>query len=248
VFTSDDRSKLRDALVAQARSDESVTGAALVGSAATGLEDEWSDVDPALKLAPAAEPRSVAEGWTQSMYADHGAVHHLDLWDGGTLFRVFLLANSLQVDLSFWPAEDFRATTPSFQLLFGRASEPIMLPAPSAEHLAGMGWLHALHVRSALARGGRWQAVYMLDGMRDQVIALACVRHGLPAHQGRGVDQLSPAVTDALYKTRARDLEPDELHRAFVATSRALLEEIAQTDPELATRLGEPIEAVTQQP
>jgi hypothetical protein len=39
VFTADDRSKLRDALVAQARSDESVTGAALVGSAATGLED-----------------------------------------------------------------------------------------------------------------------------------------------------------------------------------------------------------------
>lgn len=178
----------------------------------------------------------------------HGAVHHLDLWNGGTLFRVFLLANSLQVDLSFWPAEDFRATTPSFRLLFGHAGEPIMLPAPSAEHLAGMGWLHALHVRSALARGGRWQAVYMLDGMRDQVIALACVRHGLPAHQGRGVDQLSRAVTDALYKTRARDLEPDELHRAFVATSRALLEEIAQTDPELATRLGEPIEAVTQQP
>ena len=30
------------------------------------------------------------------------------------------------------------------------------------------------------------QAEYMISGMRDHVLALACLRHGVPAVQGRG--------------------------------------------------------------
>jgi hypothetical protein len=100
-----------------------------------------------------------------------------------------------------------------------------------------MAWLHALHVRSALARGRHWQAVHMLDGMRDQVVALACLRHALPPAQGRGVDRLPRTFTDRLAGARAADARPEELRRAFAATSRMLLDELAQSAPELAARL-----------
>lgn len=245
MFTPAERSALRDALVALARSDGRIAAAALVGSAASGSEDEWSDIDLALRLDPDADATAVVQEWTDVLYARHAAVHHVDLWSGRTRYRAFLLRSTLQVDISFWPAPDFLPTEPAVDLLFGDLGEPEPPPAPSPEHLAGTGWLYALHVRSALARGRRWQAVHMLDGLRDQLVALACLRHGLPAHHGRGVDELPLALTAALVETRARDVDAGELHRAFVATITAFLDEVTAIAPELAARLAEPARALT---
>lgn len=240
MFTAEARAELRDALVETARRDPSITAAALVGSGATGCEDEWSDIDLALRLAPDVDPRSAADAWTETMYEQHGAIHHLDVWATGALYRVFLLGSSLQVDLSFWPYGDFRATESSFKLLFGETGEPTTPPAPQPEHLAGMGWLYALHARSAIARGRHWQAILMLDGIRDQIIALACLRHGLHPYQGRGVDDLpSDLIGAVLVPTRARDAEPGELRRALEATITTLLDEISEHDPDLAARLAD---------
>src|SRR3989440_42857 len=136
--------------------------------------------------------------WTERMSGEGGAVHHLDVYLGDTLFRVFLLANTLQVDLAFWPATEFGAIGPTFRLLFGTANERPARPPPAAALLIGMGWLYALHARSSIARGRAWQAEYMVSGMRDQVLALACLRHGVPAVEGRGIDRLPPEATAAV--------------------------------------------------
>ena len=153
MFTTGTREALRETLVAAARADDAVAAAALVGSGATGREDEWSDIDLVLRVAADGEPADVAARWTAAMYATHGAVHHLDVVAGGVLYRVFLLAGSLQVDVSFWPYERFGETQPGFRLLFGETNPPAHLPPPDAGHLIGMAWLHALHARSAIARG-----------------------------------------------------------------------------------------------
>ena len=58
-----------------------------------------------------------------------------------------------------------------------------------------------MHARSSIARGRRWQAVYMLNGLRDQVLSLVCLRHGLPTHEGRGIDDLPDEVTERLAGT-----------------------------------------------
>jgi len=44
MFTPEDRSRLRDSLVAAARADPCITGAALTGSAALAAEDRWFDI------------------------------------------------------------------------------------------------------------------------------------------------------------------------------------------------------------
>jgi hypothetical protein len=240
VFSQRERRDLRECLVAAARIDERIKAAAVVGSAAADREDEWSDIDLAFRLAAGLGPADVGDAWTARMYGDHGAVDHLDVWSGSTLFRVFLLSSTMQVDLSFWPWETFAASGTSFRLLFGEANEPGPSSSPSPETLIGMGWLYALHARSSIARGRKLQALYMVNGVRDHVVALACLRHGLPSDQGRGVDDLPPDAMQTIADTLVRRLRRQELSTAFANLIAALIDEAEQIDPGLASRLREP--------
>lgn len=238
MFTPGERDALKAALIEWARTDPDVNAAAVLGSAALGAEDRWSDIDLALRLRPGADHDQVIERWTAAMITEHGAVDRLDVRAAGALYRVFLLASSLQVDLSFWPADAFRPHGPAFRLIFGEAlagEDPV---PPEPERLIGLGWLYALHVRSALARGRPWQAVIMLDQFREQLIQLACLRYDLPAQQGRGVDRLPAPFLATLADARAGSLEPAELRRSGAALLRCLAAEAAEVDPALAERLA----------
>jgi len=246
VFSVAQREALLEQLVATARSDSSIVAAAVVGSGAIGREDEYSDIDLALRLTPGAGVEVVADAWTELLYREHDAAHHLDIWSRKALYRVFLLKTSLQVDLSFWPDQEFRATGPHFKLLFGSAGEPSDPEVLFPEYLVGMGWLYGLHARSAIARGQLWQAVLMLDGIRDQVIALKCLRHGLSPHQGRGVDELPSDEIHALELARAKDVNEPSLRRSLGASLDALLVEARQHNSELATALRGPIDLLTK--
>src|SRR5262249_15089058 len=242
MFTPQERSQLRDALIAAARADPRLTGAALTGSAAVGAGDRWSDIDLALSVAGGADPGRVVADWTDRMYREGGAVHHLDVYRGDTLFRVFLLANTLQVDIAFWPAAEFGAYGPGFPLLFGAATPPRVRPPPDAAALVGMGWLYALHARSSIARGRPWQAEYFISGMRDQVLALACLRHGAPAVEGRGIDALPPEATAAVAAGLVRSLDAAEVRRAFAVVTDALIAEVERADADLAGRPSGPLQ------
>ena len=85
----------------------------------------------------------------------------------------------------------------------------------------------------------------MLDGIRDQLIALKCLRHGLNPYQGRGVDQLPRDEIEALKSTRAREVDAPALRRALVASLDALLAEAQEHDSGLATSLREPIDLLS---
>jgi hypothetical protein len=244
LFTPEDRESLRDALVAAARADERIVAAAHIGSFATGRVDRWSDVDLGLGLADGAELARVVDDWTDGMYAVHGAVAHVDMRAGAALYRVFLLASTLQVDLSFWPAGTLAPMGEAFRLAFGEAGAPCPAPIPTPGDLVGMAWLHALHVRSAVARGRPRQAELMLQGMRDQVLALVCVRHGLSPHDARGMDDLPPVLATPLRDALPRSLDAAELRRAFALVTAALLREAELVDAELARRLEGPVRAL----
>lgn len=241
VFTAEERERLRQTLVSTARADPHVIGAAHLGSAAMGRVDRWSDIDLALCLSLEVSTNTLISDWTDRMYGVHGAVTHLDFWQQTTLYRVFLLENTLQVDLSFWSPAAFGAIGPAFQLVFGSASEQPFPPPPAANHLIGMAWLYALHVRSSIHRGRVWQAQHMLNTMLDHVLMLACLRHGLPTRDGRGIDELPSAVTALLSAALVGSLESSELWRAFGVTINALCTEIDHHDAVLAERLIGPL-------
>jgi hypothetical protein len=75
----------------------------------------------------------------------------------------------------------------------------------------------------------------MVSNIRDNALALACIRHELPAAHGRGLDLLPRGVTAQFELVRQLDIV--ELSRAFRTVVHGLLSEIRSTDEELAGRL-----------
>jgi len=239
MFTSEERARLRSELLEFGKNDARITGAAITGSLASDGEDKWSDIDLAFGVTDAAEVPNVLSDWTRYLYQANSVLHHFDVKSGQWTYRVFFFANTLQVDLAFVAADEFRPLAPSFRLVFGSAQEPRHLPPPSATDLIGMGWLYALHVRSAIARNRLWQAEYMISGMRDHAhaLALACVRRGLPAMHGRGFHLLPTEATGQFEASLVCELVPHELWRAFRAVIEAFLREVKYEDAELGKRL-----------
>ena len=237
IFTLEERESLRSELLERAVKDQRISGAAMTGSAAASREDRWSDIDLAFGVRDAGELSKVLCDWTAQMYQQHLALHHVDVHAGAWIYRVFLLPGTLQVDLAFVPAAEFRALAPTFRLVSGESNEPQHVQQPPAETIVGFGWLYALHARSCIARGNVWQAEYMISGIRDNALALACIRHGLPAVHGRGVDLLPKEVTAPFEGALVRQLETAELSRCFRVAMEGLLSEIGYADQALAGRL-----------
>jgi len=237
VFTAEEREALRVELIEAARGDPRITGAAITGSASLGKVDRWSDIDLAFGVRDGSEVDPTLADFSERMYRDHHALHHVDVPSAARIYRVFLLPSTLQVDLAFAPATDFGARAPTFRLVFGTAVEQAPVAPPTAAPLIGLAWLYALHVRSSIARARPWQAEYMLSAMRDQIFMLACLRHGLPAREGRGWDQLPPEIAAPLQEALVRDLSIDELRRAFRAATGGLISQMRAAAPELSTRL-----------
>jgi hypothetical protein len=237
VFTIEQREIIRSKILESAANDGRISGAAITGSGAAGTEDQWSDIDLAFALADGVELAPTLSEWTVYMYKEHSAIHHLDVPSGAWLYRAFLLLGTLQVDLAFVPASEFRPLAPTFKLVFGSANEAQTLPSPSAVNLIGLGWLYALHARSCIARGRLWQAEYMVTGVRNHALALACIRHGLPAVHGRGTDQLPCAVTAKFDRALVERLDAQEIARAFQVVIDGFMAEVRHADEALADRL-----------
>jgi predicted nucleotidyltransferase len=245
LFEPTDRERIRGELLAAAADDPGIVGAALVGSAARGTEDRWSDVDLALQLARDADEPRLVERWTRMMRDRYGVADTLDIFAAqGVRYRVFLLPTSLQVDVSFWPHDLFRETEPGFALQFGTPAEPTRPGVPDVRRMVGMGWLFALHARSALARGKAWQAVGMLDHLREELIALQCVRAGLDPWHGRDVDRLDAASLRRLEDARAASVRLDELDRSRHALLALFQAEVRRHDAALADALAPPFAAM----
>jgi predicted nucleotidyltransferase len=237
VYTPEQRDEVRDGLLERARADERVTGAALTGSAALGNEDRWSDVDIFLGVAESADLDEVVSDWTSAVHEEAGAVHHWDVRAGTALYRVFLLESGLQVDIAFTRESDFGARSASFQTVFG---EPVDVPPPEPPafpEVAGLGWLGLLHASKAIERGRPWEAAYWIASVRDQTLALACLRLGESPYYSRGADALPTGITAALEETLVSAPRAGELRRALRAARQCLLEEIGHTDTTLADRL-----------
>jgi hypothetical protein len=246
MFTPEERTRVREELLEHAASDARISGGAITGSAAGSGEDEWSDIDLAFGIMNSTDVMNVLSDWTTHMYARYEIADHHDVRAGPWIYRVFLARNTLQVDVAFVPAADFRPMAPTFRLVFGTANEARPSPASNAADLIGLGWLYALHARSAIARGRLWQAEYMISGVRDHALALCCIRHELPAVHARGMDRLPHELARQFEDCLVRKLDGGELRRAFGSVVRRFLGEILCVDKALARRLEGPLLDMTK--
>ena len=247
MFTVQYRDHVRERILQLAASDARVVAGAVVGSLAVGDSgDKWSDLDLTFAVADEFSMLDVLEEWTCNIIQEFDAVQLFDLPSGPSIYRVFLLPGSLQFDLSFTPAGKFGATSPRFKLLFGSAVERPYLPEPTAQDLLGYAVHHALRARFCIERGKFWQAEYWISETRDYALNMACLRHGLPARNGRGYDQLPKEVHEAFIDSFVSALERDELLRALRCVIEGLLGETQEVQ-ELAAKVEPHLRELTKE-
>ena len=228
MFTIEQRDALRERVLQLAEQDERVVAGAAVGSLAVdGGGDRFSDLDLTFGIADHIPVTEVLDDWTRTLSGDRDAVQLADLERGQTIYRVFLLPDALQFDLSMTPAAQFRPAGPRFRLLFGEtaAGDYKGSTPPVAHDLFGWGVIYALHARACIERRRVWQAGHYVGAVRDHALSLACLREGLPAVQARGYDDLSAETLARFEEAHVTALEPGPLRSALAAAVVALMRE-----------------------
>ena len=217
-----------------AEADPRVVAGAMVGSLAVDAGDPYSDLDMTFGIADDAEVADVLDDWTRALEAELDAVALVDLERGPTTYRVVLLPDALQLDLSMTPAGRFGPAGPRFRLLFGETAieyEPsappigdLFIATPAvARDIFGWGVIYALHARACIERGRVWQAEHYVGAVRDHALSLGCLREGLPAAQARSYDDLSAETRARSDGSHVGSMEPDALRRALAASAATLL-------------------------
>jgi hypothetical protein len=226
VFTVEQRDALRERVLRLAEEDERAVAGAAVGSLALDEGDRFSDLDLTFGIANDVRIADVLDDWTRTLRDELDAVRLVDLGRDATTYRVFLLPDALQFDLSMTPAAQFRPAGPRFRLLFGETAGNMELAAPpAAADLFGWGVVYALHGRSCIERGRVWQAEHYVGAVRDHALSLACLREGLPAVQARGYDDVSAVSHTRFENTHVGSVEPTALRKALAAAVLALMHE-----------------------
>ena len=255
MFTVEQRDALREHVLRLAKNDERVVAGAAVGSLAVDSGDRFSDLDLTFGIADNVPVAEVLDDWTSRLIGERDAVHLVDLERGPTIYRVFLLPDALQFDLSLTPAVQFRPAGPQFRLLFGATApdDPeirtpsvagnLFIPTPLVPHdLFGWGVIYALHARACVERGRFWQVEHYVGAVRDHALSLACLRQGLPAVQARGYDDLSAETLARFGAAHVAALEPGALRAALTASVLALMREGAEARLPHAEAVGQRIE------
>jgi hypothetical protein len=239
MFTVEQRDALRERVSGLAEQDERVVAGALVGSLAVDAGDRFSDLDLTFGIAHGVEVTDVLDDWTRKLAADLDAVPLVDLVRGPTTYRVFLLADALQLDLSMTPAARFRPAGPRFRLLFGETAGEFEAPTHPGElfistptiarDIFGWGVIYSLHARACIERGRMWQAEHYVGAVRDHALSLACLREGRPAAQARSYDDLSAETLTRFEGAHVGAVEPRALRSALATSVLALLREGEET-------------------
>ncbi len=243
MFTVEDRDRVRDRLVQMSCADPRLVAGALIGSTAGGGGDRWSDLDLTFGLADDTIIEDVLADWTTRLVNEFDAVHIFDLPHLSTIYRVFLLPNNLQVDLSFTPGNKFLGKGLKYDLLFGKALERDPAKPASAEQTFGLAVVYLLHAHACIARGRMWEAEYCISAARDQALSLACLHRGLKTSYGRGFDDLPRETLETVTGALVGSLEKTQLIGALGKCVDVLLQN-SQDVSELAGRLGPQLRAL----
>jgi len=239
VFTLAQRDALRARVLGLAEEDERVVAGAAVGSLAVdGGGDRFSDVDLTFGVADHVQVADVLDDWTRTLSDELDAVQLVDLERGPIVYRVFLLPDLLQLDLSMSPAARFRPAGPRFRLLFGETAEgeietaarsvvgDLFIPTPSVAHdMFGWAVIYALHARVCIERMRVWQAEHYVGAVRDHALSLACLTRDRPAVQARGYDDLPEETLARFEAAHVGALDPEALRAALAASVLALVHE-----------------------
>lgn len=238
MFTPKIRERVRQRVIELARSDTRVTAGAIIGSMAYEAGDKWSDIDVTFGVVNSVRPEVVLDDWTKTLSRELDVLDYWDLRSGASIYRVFLLPNGLEIDISVTPEDAFGARGPNFHMLFGTAQKHQPTAQPDTSLLIGLCWHHVLHARASIERHKLWQAEYWISELRHHILELACLRLNENPREGRGFDRLPSSVKESLTEALVRSLSEPQLNRALAVATRCFIAELEQWDAPLCARLS----------
>lgn len=234
---------VRDALLVRVtdalRADDRLAAAVLVGSGAFGFRDEESDLDVVAAVGAEYDAGDLYREWASRLaemlplvyrarpcaFQLTHRLHNTLLDAGGAL---------LELDLSFTPLANLRATSEHWRVLFdrtptGEAHHRMAAPLPPSAMAEALPLMDAacyrvLECRKALRRGRVWQAALVLHELLELVLRIAVVARcdeaddaWRRANHQRLVDDLPGALLEEV----ARTLAPVEHVALAAALGRA---------------------------
>jgi predicted nucleotidyltransferase len=213
MFTEEFRREVYESILNQSREDPSIISAAIIGSAAAGTKDRWSDIDLTFELTAGIKPGEVLSKWTNYLSEKFAGEMLLDLWLEETVYRVFLLPAYLQVDLSFSPNGKFYAVGPHFKLLYGQISEHRQIPELDADLYRSWIVHHLIRSYFCIQRNKLWQAHFWMNESRNYIMDLECNRNGFGSSHGRSYHLLNQELKAELEETLISKFSIGELSR-----------------------------------
>jgi len=228
--------------------DPRILGAVLVGSAAVGFADRFSDIDIYGVVADGVDAKSVFEDWIAKIRSLRPVIRNFssqpspDVWLAGFLFEDYL-----ELDISFQTAKRLNARKEKWQVLFDRSGELEDRMKASWENrevssiterytfLLNDIWYYIVHTVVCSVRGHSIRAAYYLNFVRDFCVKLAGLLESVETNESRQAHLLSSDFKDELERTLIKSFEQAELQQAVLAGYELFFRLAAEMDQ----RLGE---------
>ena len=255
-FTEEERHENLNDLLAALGQDERLAGVILVGSAAEGFDDQYSDIDLSVVVAGEYEVATLFNDWKSRITALFPVLSVFEVnYSENKYLAGFLLANFLELDIGFLSFKDLYAKRLRWKIAFDRSGQIEEIMRSSWENREAADreteysrrldsiWHYITHTALSIARGHRWRAMHYLDVVRMRAIELACIRRDLDPHHFRPVHLLPPDFLDQLQGTLPRSAEETEIFRALRASSALFFSECSAIDNSLGKNLSSDLRA-----
>jgi hypothetical protein len=242
-FTEDDRLAILNTLLAALRQDERLVGVLLVGSAADGFYDRYSDIDLSVVVAEEHQVSSVFSDWHSRIEELFPTVSSFEVPYAENMFLGgYLLANYLEMDVGFLGMADLFAKRGRWKVVFDRSGqiEDLMQTSwehrvrtdPEAEYRGRLNsiWHYITHTAVSVARGHHWRALHYLETVRATAIELACHRRDFDPHHYRPVHLLPAEFQERLEKTLPKSTGDAEILRALGEAAAIFFDECLAFD------------------
>jgi predicted nucleotidyltransferase len=256
LFTPEQRQEYLDRLLAALEADDRLAGVLIVGSGATGFDDEYSDLDLVVVVADGHDPETVWQEWRDPIARLLPVVRCGDVRYGpGSYLWVVLLEGLLELDVGFVCFATLAARRARWKVAFdrsGRIEEAMRrswqerpVPDVRAAHLRAVDsiWHYLLRAVAGVKRGQPWAAVHELEQVRSAAIRLGALRLGLENKHCREVHEMPPDFLADLEQTLPRTTDAPELLRAICAASTCFFRQARELlEPEAVSEMEERME------
>lgn len=225
MYSIQDRNYVQNLIIELSKNDTRITDCAIVGSESVGENDKFSDIDLTFGVKNDINISQILNEWNDLMSERFDANVLFDLPYEESIYRVYLLPNALQVDLSFTPHKNFGAITTRFKLLFGQSSEREQKRPPELPNVFGYCVLYALKSRCSTERKKYRQSFHYLNELRNNLMILKCLTLKTNPFDGRSYDELPISFLNKIKRTLAKDVKQSDLNNSLKNLTTILTEE-----------------------